>query len=90
MGTLAGYVLNARGKPVENARVIMQTAAGGSPDATTTNDRGRFFFPQLPHGYYDVRASFAGKTSDWMQNVEVRTGKQTDVTLRLTRARKHP
>jgi hypothetical protein len=73
---------------VANARVIMQTASGGSPDATTTNDRGRFFFPQLPHGYYDVRASFSGKSSDWKQNVEVRTGKQTDVTLRVTHARK--
>lgn len=88
LGTLAGTVVNAKGRPVAGARVIMQSAAGASPDATTTNAQGRFFFPQLAHGYYDVRASLAGKVSDWKHNIEVRTGKQTDVTLRLSWARK--
>jgi hypothetical protein len=90
MGTLGGTVLSASGKPVSGARVIMQTSAGASPDATITNAHGRFFFPQLPHGYYDVRASFSGKESDWKHNVEVQTGKETDVILRLSHGRKQP
>jgi hypothetical protein len=90
MGTLGGTVLSASGRPIANARVIMQTASGGSPDSTTTNNHGRFFFPQLAHGYYDVRASFDGKSSDWKHNVEVLTGKQTEVTLRLSRSEKRP
>jgi hypothetical protein len=91
MGTLSGVVLNTNGRPVEGARVFMQTASGGAPDATTTNAHGRFFFPELAHGYYDVRASFTGKSSEWKNNIEVRTGKQTDVTLRLlARSRKRP
>ena len=83
LGTLAGTVVDARGKPVAGARVIMQSAAGDNPDAAVTNSHGRFFFPQLRHGYYDVRATFRGKSSAWKHNLEVRTGKQTEVRLRL-------
>ena len=84
MGTLAGTVLNGKGRPVAGASVTMENASGGSPHATTTNAQGRFFFPELVHGYYDVRAAHNGAASDWKHNIEVRTGKQTDVTLRLT------
>jgi Carboxypeptidase regulatory-like domain len=90
MGTLSGVVLDAKGRPVEGARVIMQTASGGAPEATRTNGHGRFFFPQLIHGYYDLRASSAGRSSDWKHNIEVRTGKQTNVALRLARKGKRP
>jgi Carboxypeptidase regulatory-like domain len=90
LGTLSGVVLNAEGRPVEGARVIMQTATGGAPEATTTNARGRFFFPELVHGYYDLRASSAGRSSDWKHNVEVRTGEQTNVALRLARKGRRP
>lgn len=86
MGTLAGTVLNAKGQPVAGAHVVMQSAAGNNPQATTTNSQGRFFFPQLLHGYYDVRATASGRTSAWKHNLEVRTGHETDVTLRLTSA----
>jgi len=90
MGTLAGTVLNAKGKPVAGASVTMENATGESPHATTTNAQGRFFFPQLAHGYYDVRAAHNGATSDWKHNVEVSTGKQTDVTLRLHAPGRNP
>lgn len=87
MGTLAGTVLNSAGKPVVGASVTMENASGGDPHATVTNAQGRFFFPQLLHGYYDVRAAQGRTVSDWKHNVEVATGKQTSVILRLTRAK---
>jgi hypothetical protein len=83
MGTLAGTVLDSRGKAVAGASVTMQSATGGDPHATKSNAQGRFFFPELVHGYYDVRASSGGMTSEWKHNLEVNTGKQTEVTLRL-------
>lgn len=83
MGTLAGTVVNSQGKPVANASVTMQNADGQMPHATSTNKEGRFFFPDLPHGYYDVRASTPASRSDWKHNIEIVTGKQTEVTLRL-------
>jgi hypothetical protein len=83
MGTLAGTVLDSRGKTVAGASVTMQSATDGNPHATKSNAQGRFFFPELNHGYYDVRASFGGMASDWKHNIEVNTGEQTEVTLRL-------
>ncbi|HEX5424390.1 MAG TPA: carboxypeptidase-like regulatory domain-containing protein [Candidatus Acidoferrales bacterium] len=84
LGTLAGRVVDANGKPVAGASVVMQSSAGAMPYATTTNEHGRFFFPRLPHGYYDVRATTRLRASAWKHNLTVRTGKQTEVTLRLT------
>ena len=83
MGTLAGPVVNAKGQPIAGASVTMQNASGADPHATVTNSHGRFFFPQLLHGYYDVRAAEGHEKSDWKHNIKVATGKETDVTLRL-------
>jgi len=83
MGTLAGTVVNSQGRPVAGASVTMQNADGQTPHATTTNEQGRFFFAQLPHGYYDVRAATHTSRSEWKHNVEIVTGKQTEVKLRL-------
>jgi hypothetical protein len=83
MGTLAGTVLGTNGKPVAGARVTLQDAGASHPDVTTTNAQGRFFFAELLHGYYDVRAYSNGAWSDWKHNIEVKTGKQTEVRVQL-------
>jgi len=83
MGTVAGTVINSSGKPVPGARVTLQGADGTAPQTTQTNTHGRFFFPELDHGYYDVRAYSNGAWSGWKHNVEVKTGKQTEVELRI-------
>jgi hypothetical protein len=90
MGTLAGVVLNAQRKPVAGATVTMQSASGGSPHAPKTNSQGRFFFPELVHGYYDVRATHNGLVSDWKHIIEVNVGKQTEVELQLRPTQKGP
>lgn len=84
MGTLAGTVISAQGKPVPDASVTLQSADGKNPHAATTNAQGRFFFAELPHGLYDVRAYHAGLLSEWKHNVTVETGKQVEVKLQLT------
>lgn len=88
LGTLAGTVLSASGKPVPDARVTSQGADGTMPQSTTTNAQGRFFFPELKNGYYDVRAYHKGAWTEWKHNIEVKTGKQTDVKLQLPAAAK--
>jgi carboxypeptidase family protein len=90
MGTLAGVVLDAQRKPVSGATVTMQSATGGNPRATKTNSQGRFFFPELVHGYYDVRATHNGLLSEWKHIIEVNVGKQTDVELQLKPTQKGP
>lgn len=83
VGTVAGTVINVSGAPVADARVTLQGADGTAPEVTETNRQGRFFFPQLNHGYYDVRAYSNGAWSAWKHNVEVKTGKQTEVKLQI-------
>ena len=82
-GTLAGTVLGPSGAPVTGARVTSQNADGQHPQATLTNAQGRYFFPQLVHGLYDVRAYHDGVWSEWKHNITVYTDKQTEVTLIL-------
>jgi hypothetical protein len=83
MGTLAGTVIGANGKPVAGSRVTLQDAGASHPDVTLTNAQGRFFFADLHHGYYDVRAYAGGAWSEWKHNIEVKTGKQTEVKLQV-------
>lgn len=90
MGTLAGTVIGSSGKPVAGARVTSQGADGSHPQSTVTNTQGRFFFPDLHHGYYDLRAYSGGAWSEWKHNIEVKTGKQTEVKLELPASKKKP
>jgi hypothetical protein len=83
MGTLAGVVVGVNGKPAVGSRVTLQDAGASHPDVTLTNAQGRFFFADLHHGYYDVRAYAGGAWSEWKHNIEVKTGKQTEVRLQV-------
>ena len=83
MGTLAGIVVGVNGKPVVGSRVTLQDAGASHPDVTLTNAQGRFFFADLHHGYYDVRAYAGGAWSEWKHNIEVKIGKQTEVRLQV-------
>lgn len=92
-GTLAGTVLGLDGKPAVGAMVMAQGSDGKTPLGTHTNAQGRFYFPLLRSGLYDVRASLGHSASEWKHNINVHVGKQTNVTLhlsRLTPAKKVP
>lgn len=82
-GTIAGTVLDAHGKPVADATVTMQTSYGQSPCATHTNADGHFEFSRYATGQYDLQAYWRGMFSDWRKRVVIRSGKTTDITLRL-------
>jgi len=82
-GTLAGVVLDAKGKPVENATVTMQTSEGMHPHATHTDADGRFEFARYRTGQYDVRAYANGDSSDWVKNLQIHARKTTKVTLHM-------
>ena len=83
LGTIGGQVLGLDGKVVEDARVTLQWSDGRHPHTTKTNAQGRFWFPSLPSGLYDLRAYSRGHSSEWRHNVWVNPGRQTNVTLRL-------
>ncbi len=83
LGTVGGQVLGPDGKAIEGARVTLQSSDGRHPETTETNAQGRFWFPMLPAGLYDLRAYSKGRLSEWRKNVWVNAGRQTTITLRL-------
>jgi hypothetical protein len=83
VGTLAGTVLDSHGATVANASVTIQTSDGLHPNATHTDKDGRFAFARYKTGQYDLRASAAGATSDWMKRIMIRSNKTVEVTLHL-------
>jgi len=83
IGTMAGTVLDAHGRPVAGATVTMQTSDGTRPYATHTDAEGRFEFARYRTGQYDLRAYAKGMFSDWTKRISIRSGKTTEVTLRL-------
>lgn len=87
LGTVGGEVVDAKGTPVANAIVTLQSSEGSHLQTAATNQDGRFWFASLPEGQYSVRASDHGRVSEWRQNVWVSPGRQINVTLHL-RAKK--
>ena len=83
IGTLAGVVLDAQGRPVPNATVTVQTSDGLHPHATRTDSAGHFAFERYLPGQYDLRAYSNGAFSNWIKRVYVAAEKTREVTLRL-------
>jgi hypothetical protein len=86
VGTLSGTLLDSHGRPVADAAVIIQTSDGLHPHATHTDANGHFEFDRFSIGQYDLRASYYSVFTDWMRRVLIRSGKTTQVTLRLPAA----
>jgi hypothetical protein len=83
VGTLAGVVLDAQGKTVNDASVTIQTSDGLKPHATHTDANGRFEFTRWATGQYDLRAYSNGAFSEWAKRILIRSNKTTTITLRL-------
>jgi hypothetical protein len=65
---ITGLVSDESGSPVQGAMV---TAMGQTMSLVTTDQRGRFSFPDLPRGEYVVRASLTGFTASRREIVRV-------------------
>jgi len=82
-GTMAGTVLDAHGKAIAGATVTMQTSDGTRPYATHTDANGHFEFARYRTGEYDLRAYSKGSFSGWTKRISIRSGKTTEITLRM-------
>ncbi|MGB9067439.1 MAG: carboxypeptidase-like regulatory domain-containing protein [Candidatus Acidiferrales bacterium] len=83
IGNLTGTVVDAKGRPVAEATVTMQSSDGKKPYATHTDADGHFRFTRYETGQYDLRAYSSGMFSEWTKRVSIRSQKTTDVILRL-------
>jgi hypothetical protein len=68
---------------VSGAAVTIQTSADTEPYGAHTDAAGHFHINRLESGEYDIRASFAGRISEWTKRVMVHANKTTLVLLRL-------
>src|SRR5512147_2003879 len=59
-GLLSGRVTSAEGAPVRRAQIQLIGSDGGARKVATTDNEGRYSFPQLPPGRYTIRASKGG------------------------------
>jgi hypothetical protein len=88
---LGGVVLGPDDKPVANANVTYQSAAGTAPHVVRTDAQGHFAIKKLKSDdIYDLRASGDGVFSEWEKNVSVRPGQTKWLTLRLIYAKEIP
>jgi hypothetical protein len=83
VGTLAGVVVDANGKPVPHATVTMQTSFGDRPNATHTDANGRFQFARYLTGQYDLQAYANDAFSPWLKRINIRSNRTTRVILRM-------
>jgi hypothetical protein len=83
VGTLAGVVLDANGRPVPHATVTLQSSFGDRPNATHTDSEGRFQFARYLTGQYDLQAYANGSFSPWLKRITIRSNRTTKVTLHM-------
>ena len=87
LGTVVGFVHDASGRPIANARVVLKAPKGGGfakasrRHATQTNSNGGFMMAGVRHGGYRVVA-IVGKTRNHVLT-EVRVGGIERVAIQL-------
>jgi len=83
VGTLAGVVVDANGRPVPHATVTLQGSFGDQPNATHSDLHGHFAFARFRTGQYDLQAYSDGSFSPWVRRITIRSHRTTEVTLRM-------
>ncbi|MGH9739882.1 MAG: carboxypeptidase-like regulatory domain-containing protein [Candidatus Acidiferrales bacterium] len=83
VGTLAGTVVDAHGRPVPHATVTIQTSFGDHPNATHTDEHGHFQFARFRTGQYDLQAYSKGAFSKWLKRINIRSNHTTKVIVRM-------
>jgi len=80
---IAGQVTDQTGAPIRGASVSITNTGSGLKRSVATDESGRFNFPQLTPGAYDVQASALGFEVRRIQNVAAALGRTTAVDLML-------
>ena len=90
LGSISGRIFNSSGFAVPGALVVLQSSDGTEPRSTQADGQGRFSFPKLYDGLYEVRASAQGRSTEWMHNVSVLGGHETTIVLHLQAEPRRP
>jgi Carboxypeptidase regulatory-like domain len=80
---ISGQVTDQTGAPVRGASVAITNTGSGLKRSAETDDSGRFNFPQLTPGAYDVHASATGFAQKRIPGVSAALGRTAVVDLML-------
>ncbi|HXI26067.1 MAG TPA: TonB-dependent receptor [Pyrinomonadaceae bacterium] len=84
-GSLEGTVTDSSGAAVPGV-TITATRTGGSPKTATSNNEGRYAFPQLEPGKYKVTVEATKGFGKFEDSVDVSLGRTSDFTVQLAPA----
>ncbi len=85
-GALSGQVLDSTGRPLQGARVALESPALFKAKVLTTNARGEFNALLLPPGNYTVRVSADGRLGQTAPNIRVGVGTNQVLSFALKAA----
>jgi hypothetical protein len=86
LGTIMGVVKNTKGKPVKNAKVILENDKNKDPISTTVTIRnGTFAFIDVPIGLYNIEVIRQNHSISRAKNITINNGSQTvELEMELT------
>ena len=83
-GLVSGTVMDSSGAVVPGATITAETPTLPRPLEATSDDQGRYVFPQMPVGAYTVTVTKTGFTKYVQRNVNVRLGSQITLNPELS------
>jgi protocatechuate 3,4-dioxygenase beta subunit len=86
-GALEGRVLDANGRPVEGARVVVSATRGSLERTTRTASDGTFVFVALPEAVLVSASASDGDTPDVRTTVAIPEGGRKEMTIALPEPR---
>ncbi len=83
-GTVVGEVDDQSGAVIADAAVTLTNASAGTKLTTATNGTGKYIFPSVPPGTYEVTVTKSGFSTAKMNGVIVNVGSQATENVKMT------
>ena len=83
-GTVVGEVDDQSGAVIADASVTLTNSSAGTKLATATNGTGKYIFPNVPPGTYDITITKSGFSTAKMNGLIVNVGSQATENVKMT------
>jgi len=83
-GTVSGQVTDQQKAVVPGAEVTLTDVTTSSSRTTITNEQGRYLFPNIPPGTYDIAVTLTGFSTAKVTAQKVTVGQELTINVTLT------